>query len=276
MAVDVRIKQKGLFKKKINIQDIISLKQLSFGTFDENFVLDENKTGTHTILFDKQQLARGIEVWFDEEDACLSLSLPTTWEENELFYELIKEICALFKTKTFIRDEIEVNVKNIDDFVELDVKTSIKALEELQLKCEEYHYFQILGVIHPISLGHKEFNEINGNLDRFRDLLNRYQQVDAYFANPKVYRKNSDQSLFGAYFISEKIVSIVPTKPYVFMNKIENVENWYVFLSKDEIVSYDDFIQSDIKKEYYDSNHVVVCLTKEEIEDLVSQYKTKI
>lgn len=276
MAVDVRIKQKGLFKKKINIQDIIELKQLSFGAFDENFVIDENKTGIHTILFDKKQLARGIEVWFDQEDVCLSLSLPTTWEENELFYELIKEICSLFKTKTFIRDDIEVNVKNIENFVDMDVKTSIMALEELQEKCEEYNYFQILGVIHPISLGHNEFNEINGNLDRFRDLLNRYQQIDAYFANPKVYRKNSDQSLFGAYFIGENIVSIVPTKPYVFMNKIENVESWYVFLSKDEIVSYDDFIQSDIKKEYYDSNHVLVCLTKEEIENLISKYKTEI
>ena len=77
MSVTIRIKRKPLFGKKLNIEDIIDLSGLSYGVCDENFRLMPNKTAEHTLLYDKNRLARGIDLSQDGTDTVLMLNLPT-------------------------------------------------------------------------------------------------------------------------------------------------------------------------------------------------------
>ena len=62
MSVTVRIRQNSLFRKKLNFDDIIKLTDLSYGVCDENFRLMPNKTAEHTLIYDKNRLARGIDL----------------------------------------------------------------------------------------------------------------------------------------------------------------------------------------------------------------------
>ncbi len=105
MSVNVRIKQKSLFKKKISIEEIIKLTNLSYGICDENYRLIPDEIGTHTLIYDKNRLARGIDISQDNNETMLTLSLPTTKEEIKLFYNVIDKICTYLKVKTYIREE---------------------------------------------------------------------------------------------------------------------------------------------------------------------------
>ena len=79
MSVTVQIKQKSIFKKKLNIDDIINLTDLSYGVSDENFRLIRDEKANHTLIYDKTKLARGIDLWLEGTDIMLSLSLPTSF-----------------------------------------------------------------------------------------------------------------------------------------------------------------------------------------------------
>lgn len=82
--------------------------------------------------------------------------------------------------------------------------------------------------------------------------------------------------MFGLYFIGENIVFVVPDKPYIFMNQIQNVNDWYVVLPEHNYVRYDDFINNIKKIDDYDDNHIIICLSKEDIKNLVAKFKTEI
>lgn len=277
MAVNVKIEQRNL-EKKLTILEIAKLRNLAYGVPDDNYVLIQNEVGDHTLLYDTEHLARGIEVWFDEEFIFLSLSFPTTVREIEEFYGLVDAICQEMGIKDFYRDDNFAEIKEIDNFIEFDKNTSINTLKSLKNKVvgEELDHLEIFGVMNPISLGITELEEIDGDIENFAKFLKRLQEMDVYYAGPKVYKKKSDDTLFGVYFIGENIVSVVPNKPYIVMNQIPNINNWYVLLPEMNYVKYENFINSVQVKEVYDVNHVVICLTQEEITEIVKEFRTDI
>ena len=102
MSVTARIKQKSLFKKKMNLEDIIKFTGLSYGVCDENYSLNKDEIGEHTLIYDETKLARGFELWLEGSDVLLSLSLPTAPSEIRLFYSLVEKLCNEFNTKKLV------------------------------------------------------------------------------------------------------------------------------------------------------------------------------
>lgn len=276
MAVNVRISQKGLFKKKLTVENIAELRNLSYGISDANCCLIENEIGKYTLVYDSKNLARGIEVSFEDTDVLLRLNLPTSRTEIHLFYDLIQEICKKFNTDKFTREGEETNVDLIPTFIQYDDEASCNALVDVKNKLIENNYEQltIFGVLNPIAIGIESFEEINGDTDKLGIFLNRLQQMDVYYANPKVYQKN--EKMFGIYFIGEEITSVVPVKPYILFNQIEGINDWYVMIPENHMIRYEDFINHIVKLCDYDATHIVVNLTKEDIEKLVLNYKTEL
>lgn len=274
MSVNVRIQQKSLFRRKLGIEDIIKISKLSYGICDENYRLEPNQIGDHTLLYDNQKLARGIDVTLEKQDILLQLSLPTSLEEIQCFYDLIQKICKKINTSTFIRDEEIVSITEKELCIRYDAEASIKGLQgnEQEIKEGKFRYFQIFGIYNPISIGKKEIEEINCDLNKFCSFLNRIQAIDAYYAAPRVYKIG--EKLVGIYAIGPSIPSIVPTEPYIILNQIEGIEEWY-FLSNEKTVPYHDFI-NHVNKEYYDANHVIVNLKVDEIEELIEKYSIEL
>ena len=276
MAVDVKIKQKSLFKKKVTIKEIIELTNLSYGVCDEAYRLIPKEIGPRTILYDKNKLARGIELSLENNDIILRLSLPTTPKEIRCFYKIIETICKNFNTNTYIRNEETVQIEDNGTFIKSDEEGSIYGLKDMKdiLETKEYPYMQIFGVYHPIAIGSKEIKEIDNNLENFENLLNKLQQLDLYYAAPKLYQ--TPDKLIAVYAIGTEIPSIVPLKPGIISNKSKDIKDWFVFLPGNKAIKYEDFINNVDHNNYYDANHIVICLKEEKIKELITKYETKI
>lgn len=272
MSVEVKIKQNSIFKKKLDITDVINLTGLSYGVCDENYRLIPGETAAHTLLYDKNRLARGIDASIDKTDIVLLLSLPTTPFEIHSFYHAVEKICNALKTKTYIREEEKVNLKNNPQFIKMDEEGSVAGLEAISEKLEKdkYNRFEIYGICNPISIGANEVKQIGNRLDLFEEYLHRLQSLDVYYAAPRVYRVQN--KLVGIYAIGADIVSVVPTEPYIVLNQIQGVEEWYVMLKTGKTIKYKDFIENIPAKEYYDFNHVIVSLSEQDVDSLIEQY----
>lgn len=272
MSVEVKIKQNSIFKKKLDITDVINLTGLSYGVCDENYRLIPGETAAHTLLYDKNRLARGIDASIDKTDIVLSLSLPTTPFEIHSFYHAVEKICNALKTKTYIREEEKVNLKNNPQFIKMDEEGSVAGLEAISEKLEKdkYNRFEIYGICNPISIGANEIKQIGNRLDLFEEYLHRLQSLDVYYAAPRVYRVQN--KLVGIYAIGADIASVVPTEPYIVLNQIQGIEEWYVMLKTGKTIKYKDFIENIPAKEYYDFNHVIVSLSEQDVDSLIEQY----
>ncbi len=275
MSVNVRIKQKSLFNKKLDIDKIIKLTNLSYGICDENYRLITNEKAEHTLLFDENKLARGIDVSLEKSDIVLMLNLPTSSSEIITFYEVIAKICQELKIQNYIREEEQVNLSDNEKFIEYDEEASVSGLENIQeaIVENEYKRLEIFGICNPISIGITEVKMIGNNLDRFEDYLHRIQSLDVYYAVPGVYKVK--EKLVGIYAIGSNIASVVPIEPYVILNQIQGIEEWYV-MSENRTIKYTDFINNVNKKEYYDANHVIVTLSDDEIAMLLDKYSVSI
>lgn len=277
MSVTARIKQKSLFKKKMNLEDIIKFTGLSYGVCDENYRLDRDEIGEHTLIYDEAKLARGFELWLEGSDVLLSLSLPTAPSEIRLFYSLVEKLCNEFNTKKYLREDEEAYLYEDEEFIKWDEETSIVALEEMTSKTkDEYRCFEIFGIYNPISIGQRELQRIDCNLNNLEEYLNEIQSLDVYYATPSVYRKKDTNELFGIYSIVADIPCVVPNKPYIILDQIKGINYWYVMIRKGMTVTYDDFINHISSKEYYDANHVIALLNDDEIDALIEQYSVEI
>ena len=277
MSVTARIKQKSLFKKKMNLEDIIKFTGLSYGVCDENYRLDRDEIGEHTLIYDETKLARGFELWLEGSDVLLSLSLPTAPSEIRLFYSLVEKLCNEFNTKKYLREDEEAYLYEDEEFIKWDEEASIVALEEMTSKTEdEYRCFEIFGIYNPISIGQRELQRIDCNLNNLEEYLNEIQSLDVYYATPSVFRKKDTDELFGIYSIVADIPCVVPNKPYIILDQIKGINYWYVMIRKGMTVTYDDFINHISSKEYYDANHVIALLNDNEIDALIEQYSVEI
>lgn len=277
MSVTARIKQKSLFKKKMNLEDIIKFTGLSYGVCDENYRLNKDEIGEHTLIYDETKLARGFELWLEGSDVLLSLSLPTAPSEIRLFYSLVEKICNEFNTKKYLREDEEAYLYEDEEFIKWDEEASIVALEDMTSKTEdEYRCFEIFGIYNPISIGQRELQRIDCNLNNLEEYLNEIQSLDVYYATPSVYRKKDTNELFGFYSIVADIPCVVPNKPYIILDQIKGINYWYVMIRKGMTVTYDDFINHISSKEYYDANHVIALLNDDEIDALIEQYSVEI
>ena len=277
MSVTARIKQKSLFKKKMNLEDIIKFTGLSYGVCDENYRLNKDEIGEHTLIYDETKLARGFELWLEGSDVLLSLSLPTAPSEIRLFYSLVEKICNEFNTKKYLREDEEAYLYEDEEFIKWDEEASIVALEDMTSKTEdEYRCFEIFGIYNPISIGQRELQRIDCNLNNLEEYLNEIQSLDVYYATPSVYRKKDTNELFGIYSIVADIPCVVPNKPYIILDQIKGINYWYVMIRKGMTVTYDDFINHISSKEYYDANHVIALLNDDEIDAFIEQYSVEI
>lgn len=290
MAVDVMVKQKGLFGKKITIEDIVG-DDLSYGIMDENFRLISNELGEYIIVYDRNNLGRGMEVRFDKKDINLILPLPNTEYDIRLFYKIVERVCHLQGTNSFYRDGEKIELGDYENLIQADMNASTGALENMERGMAEGEYSNmiIFAIKNPISVGQKDLEQMRGenhfcDLKGFEEFLNWHQQMDVYYAVPHLYQKK-DGTIFGAYALTVDVPSVVPVMPKVRMNNVETsnelkVEEWYVSLvispQNVRTVQYTDFIDFVKEKKWYDVEHIIVALSEGEMKDLADNFETEI
>lgn len=276
MSVTVEIRQKTIFRKPLTLEDVIRLSGLSYGTADENFRLIERETGNCTLLYDPEKLARGMELSVNENAISLKLSLPTSKAEIRRFYEVVKLLCTTLKTKQFILEGQTQTLRDIDTLMQNDANASMGALDDLnqEISKNEYKHFQVFGICFPISLGKHEFDYIGNDLDRLGELLHYLQSQDVYYAAPKVYRVK--ERLVGIYFTEADLPTVLPTEPYIILDQIKGIEDWYLMLKDQRTVRYEDFMNAVSEKTYFDANHRIISLSQEELDTILETWESPV
>ena len=131
-------------------------------------------------------------------------------------------------------------------------------------------------MFNPISIGQRELAKIHQNPENLEAFLNEIQSQDVYYAAPHVFRRKATDQLLGVYSVAADIPCVVPTEPYIVLNQIKGIEEWYVMVRSEKTVKYKDFINNVKNRQYYDANHVIVLLNDHDIDDLLGAYSAEL
>lgn len=289
MACVVTITSKYPEKKTLTVEEIVG-GDLAYGVMDGNFRLDAGKTGEYTVVYDAKNIGRGFEICPREGEVEMILTFPNSRSDIELFYLTVQRVCGLCGTDRFRVDEETVRVSDIEHLIQQGVDLSLGALRQAaqQLADGETKSLTLFGAANPLCIGEKEiarFGSGDDALERFGEWLDEKQQLDSFYASPRYYQ-DENGAVWGCCFIGSGIVSTVALslrKPFGADENLE-ISAWYAYVShydRDEPgvkVPYDRFIDYVLKldgAEYYDAEHIVICLTDEQVDELTGPFKTQ-
>ena len=266
MSVNITIKPLNEDQPLLSVEEIAKLMNLSYGYSDNNYCLVFNKTNKYTILYDEKKIGRGIEINYEDNSICLSIPLPTTSHDIDIFYQLVKKICEKMGVYFIQLDEDMVAVTDIGLKAEDDKDLTMQSLRRIAeaVSTQEHRYMILFGAINPIFIGPNEIREIGDSLDGFDKMMDRLQRIDAYYARPRFY-KFDDEKIHGFYFLRDNVPTTVPLNPEYPFQKIENLHSYLVELPDENYIPYDVFINNIGYADYYDAEHITVTLTEEKI-----------
>lgn len=290
MAIEVTIKQKGLFKKPITEAEL-SPAGLRIGHWNQAGVLDSGPEQSWRVLCDPAQPGRGCYIQGvpgEKEQVYLRQTLPCTPRDLELFYGRIEAICRLWKTDRFTQDGEEHRLGDIPQMKEFQNKMGVGLLKSMAEQWKKDGAGVLTGAVYPIYMEAEALEGLkDGDLDFFQKYLAKKQTGDWYYAKPNFYRHDNGVDILGLYSITEGVPSILPAAPFVpplysvllqnFNVTDEQVTEWRVGLTRvweengemkgDTLgyLSFDEFARKVRLDQCprYDAKHVIV-----EVKDL--------
>jgi len=228
MAVDITIKQKGLFKKKITLDMIKSIlgNQMVLGERDSNsaYVFYELKSedidNVNIVVQNPNHYGRGFIIYTKGKELCASLNVPTTNQDINDFFDFVQKACTHFKVDSLTMDE-ERQIK-VNDLESQRQETATWNMDYLSNQVKELHenelLFIVFGVNNPIyipaSVLEQWSKETPESLEiAFSSYLHLKQKEDLYYMKPIFFQK--DNNIFGIYSLTETVDSIIPKQPFV-------------------------------------------------------------
>ena len=294
MSVDIRINQKGLMKKKLDlafVNEICMNHDLNLGIPNEAFAVneyygDDDITNIELVLYNPMKLGRGFTflVAENKNDCSLRVNNPSTADDIGTFFKVVKYVMDELKADTYIRDDSET------------VKASELAYEEeLITKWNEEQLFEtinrdddltIYGAKYPIAIEPETIQHFRSVdravlMDEFADYLDQKQEGDYFYIVPEILTNDKEEFL-GSYPIPEGVETIfplTPSVPLIYGIDTIKVDYWRVSVGmivgngyvEGANVEFSEFIEKCqiAKKPHFDNNNVIVKITKLDIENLV-------
>ena len=207
MSVDIKIVNRGIFKKKLCLQDFLET-GLQAGVMDNTWRMQplDTEAADDFILYDPACIARGIQVvWKQPYEVELYLLLPTCQQEIEAFYDLIHHLCKCWKTSAFEQDGEMQELRSIQDIKPRHVTFSEECLCSFLKEHADGCFFSAR---HPLWFAAQDHEEMQ---DDFGAWLHNHQKQDIYYASPRIYQK--EDGFFGVYTITSTVDSLLPVKP---------------------------------------------------------------
>jgi hypothetical protein len=288
MAFTLEIKSKTIVRsKKIDFKSILQNCGLSYGQDGEFFVLKEGMEGDVAILYNPQRIGRGITCDMSnvkKGKIVLHYNIPTTATEIGDFINVVKEIENQWKKIDMycVEEECTYTTKSLEENKDEMVRFSLEKLKEF-CSDEEYSSYLFTLAMWPLELT-KEMTEkfkACSDLREFEQILHDKQNLDVYYAKPRLFQKESGE--IGAFYtFTEECESIFPVRANGFLN-FDNIEveegfvRFYICSEQtvmDGLFNYEKFIQYFLDRgaEYYDNSHILLpSMTKEQLKELAKE-----
>ncbi|MCR4677736.1 MAG: DUF4299 domain-containing protein [Lachnospiraceae bacterium] len=287
MAFSLTIQSKGLFKtKSINFGELIRNCELSYGSSDAFFVLNEGeKQGETAVLYNPKRIGRGI--WYDathiaDGEVVVSYNIPTTVSEIRDFVRVVKEIKRQLRNIFMYcsEEEREYTVEALEANID---RMAAFSLEKLNDFCRDntLHTLMLSLALFPWSLpdDKRSIYMTCKNLDDFEQTIHDLQSLDVYYAKPTLYKMDNGE-IHAFYTLTEDCDSVFPNKASDSLT-LEQVKvdatfiRFYIFSEKrpyEGYFPYDKFVEFALEKGAtpFDASTLrVPPITKEEFETFV-------
>ncbi len=286
MSIEVVVRQKGLFKKVLPLQVIIS-DRLLYGAFDGVRLIPDHLGEREFIALDPDYIGRGFSViWNKDEKEAVSFRLPTpsTPQELRMFYDTVARVASYWHADV----EVDGNVMSVAAFLagyDNMVTFNHRALNDMaqQLADGRQTEWSLHAAMWPLTMGRSEAVRFLEDLDAYGRWLHEKQTVGAYYTVPRFY-KNNDR-IVGRYILPCDILAIVPITPYVPFGITDPqtgralvCRDFCVVLTDDDMtreiatLSYEQFLERVDKRKIrgYDVKHFLLDpLTEEEIRTML-------
>ncbi|MEG0366506.1 MAG: DUF4299 family protein [Coprobacillus sp.] len=292
MSLDITIQQKGIFKKKLSLSDIL-MDEFEYGRYNENYVLMQNeKSDEELTLYHPHHIARGISVIWNENETKeigLHMLFPTTNAEIDDLYKLVTQYCQYYKTDIFEQDGQRYTLSDIDE-VKQNIKTfNLQTYQDFLSQHDAGCFFSAMWPYYfDKEIKDKWLNDLT--LEIFADDLHQQQNQDLYYANAKFYNVDKDdkKQVMGVYTVTatvDTIFPLVPKTPFCyqdFSSKDDVKADFYavclVSIEKNEVlstISFDEFINELNKRELheFDGEHIYFDgLSENELNEIAQKY----
>ena len=290
MAFDITISaKKTLFKKtpRLNVEDILKNCNLKFGSYDDYYILQEDKMYNNTmILYNPQKFARGIFMdlnKFVSGKVSLSINLPTTPSEIDDLFNVINEIINQYVNVNLYIEDNKYD-KNILGDLKYDLnKSCLDNLRQIASNNPQLKLIQTL-VKFPYTFSDEDREKFKNakDLTEYEELLHKIQDVDIYYAKP-ILRQKPGGDVLSCYSVSNNCTSVFPIdgKNVLCRYNQDSKHTIITFFILEEMkivggmYDYNDFINYMIDKgvEYFDDTHIKVDLSVQDIYDVTNVLK---
>lgn len=288
MAFTLEIKTKPfLGNKHIDFKELLKNCGLAYGHDGDFFVLEEGMEDDVAVLYNPKRIGRGITLDMSRlktGKVVAHYNIPTTPTEIRDFIRLVKELERQMKSvHLYCREERRsYTTKQLEDSMQDMIGFSLEKLNEFCAN-SEYSSYMFTLAMWPLELTKEmtqRFKECV-NLLEFEQVLHEKQNLDVYYAKPRLLQ-NKDGEIGAFYTFTEECESIFPVQADHFMayQKIELKDKFvrfYIYSEQtimDGLYDYDKFIQYFLDRgaEYYDNSHIFLpSMTKAELEQLAQE-----
>lgn len=289
MAFTLKIKAKALLgSKKTDIDALLKSCGMAYGNTNEFYILDEGKSNQETaILYNPKKLGRGIFMDFSENEKgslTLSYNIPTTASEIDDFLNLVQEIEKQLK-KVELYCEEEEKKYTVSELINNRERMIAFSLSSLNAFCQNQDYSSYIFTLAmwPLVLTDEQAQVFAHctNLDGLEKLFHEKQNMDVYYAKPRLLRNNNTGRIGAFYTLTEECDSIFPIRADGFLNldalKIDDgMIQFYIYSENramDGLYDYEKFSQYILQHgaTLYDKEHMLIpSMTKAELETMAA------
>lgn len=218
MSRNIVIKNGCLLKSKVSKSSLMGESKYSIGYLDDNFrATDDESEACHCILYDRNNIGRGVQlIGLDEKKSMsLALSMPCTAEDVQMLYETAARVAALWKTTSVMIDDEMVDVSELQQYAERDLSLNIKMLKDPSPYAHD-GYATLYGAICPICVSTDQFKSFGDDYASFSTFLNDRQQIDAFYSCPYYFKQ--EEELVAMYVVIEDGYLVLPNRPKTIIN----------------------------------------------------------
>lgn len=293
MSLDITIQQKGLFKKKLSLKDIL-MNEFNYGRYDDNYILLQNeKSNQELTLYHPNHIARGISVIWNENETKeigINMLFPTTNQEIDDLYKLIAHYCQCYKTDVFEQDGEQYHLNDIQEVKDNIKKFNLQTYQDFLNQHDNGCFFSAMWpYYYDENIKERWLNDLS--LETFATDLHQQQSLDLYYANARFYNVDKDdkKQIMGVYTITATVDTIFSLEPKVpfryldFQTSEETKADFYAVclfsLEKEEVlttISFEEFVSELDKKELheFDGEHIYFDgLSESELADIAQKYE---